>query len=168
MSMQPEQLKNLVVIPTLKKLESIIPFSTEAVDLLMMCSAHESKLGRYIRQTGYEYNDTGGAFGIYQMETATELDIFENFLAYRPQMQAVINEFSGHLMTDYEYSTAMARVHFYRVPQEIPKQTEFNTRDDYLMSLASYCKDHYNTSMGKAEAADYFNDYKELVENGAK
>ena len=163
--MCPNQLRELVVIPTLKKLDPVIPYSEEAVDLLMMTCAHESKMGKYIRQLGFCYGDLGGAFGIYQMETATEKDIYNNFLIYKPEIQALINEFHGHLMTDNEYATAMARLHYYREPEALPKKSNYTDIEVYLLSLARYCKKYYNTELGKAEVMDYYNDYKTFVLN---
>lgn len=124
----------------------------EAVDLLMMISAHESHLGTYLKQVG------GPALGVFQMEPATFSDIFENYLKYDRQM---LRRVSGYFVKNYDpepwemtwnlkVAIVMARVHFLRNPQKIPLDTEGQAR---------YAKKWWNTSEGKATADDYHKAY---------
>jgi hypothetical protein len=155
------QFKEHVVIPTLNYLDSEIPYSEEAVDLLMMTCAHESKGGTYLRQKGV----TGdiGAFGVYQMELATELDIENNFLRHRRFLSAqildMIPEYAVrngvHLIANLAYATAMARVHYWRVPEALPNKDDTN----YINQLGAYAKKYYNTHLGKATSSKYVTDY---------
>jgi hypothetical protein len=176
MGMCPNQLRKFIIEPTLNYLDPEIPYSDEAVDLLMMTAAHESKLGKYIRQIGYDLEDTGGAYGIYQMEGATEADIFNNFLIYYERLHNLLRGIhidvgilgTNKLMLDIVYATAMARVHYWRVPEALPKKSDYpEAYDKYLKALAKYAKKYYNTFSGKATWKDYYNDYKELVLNNA-
>ena len=155
MTMNAKQLRELVVRPTLEYLDPLIPYSKEAEDLLMMTAAHESHLGTYLKQVG------GPALGIYQMEPATHDDIWDNFLKYKiPLANAVtVDNIGGmydhsELITNLAYATAMARVHYWRVPEPLPKD---------LRGLAEYAKKHWNTELGKATAEDYYNAYNLLV-----
>lgn len=150
------QFRELVVVPTLKYLNlEMIPFSEEAVDLLALTAAHESKGGTYLKQIG------GPALGPYQMEPTTEEDIWENYLDYRPSLSARVFNMKGKspttplLATNFVYATAMARVHYFRVPSPLPKKEEEN----YLLKLAEYAKEHYNTHLGKATPEAYYNDF---------
>lgn len=154
-----KQFKDHVVIPTLKYLENEIPYSEEAVDLLMMTAAHESKGGKYLRQVGVP--DGIGAYGVYQMELETAEDIWINFLEYRSLGVFIEEIVSGScedsLITNLAYATAMARTHYYRVPQAIPTKSD----SGYLDKLGRYAKKYYNTPLGKATASKYVTDYLE-------
>lgn len=163
-----KQLRELVIQPTLKYLEPEIPYSEDAVELLLMTAAHESRLGTYLKQV------EGPALGIYQMEPATEQDIHANFLMYKKEIQRKIGEVRNHafmlyadpLSYDLAYATAMARVHYYRVPEALPKRVGIKHPDQkygWIKDMAVYAKRHYNTELGKATWEDYAEAYKQLV-----
>jgi len=163
MSISFHQFKEHVVIPTLKYLEDEIPFSDEAVDLLMMTCGHESKGGRFLRQVGV--GEGTGAYGVYQMELATHDDIWDNFIKYRKGggLSYFLNSTSGEstpadsLIMNLSYATAMARVHYWRVKEPLPSKEVGN----YLDNLGKYAKRYYNTHEGKATASKYVTDYLE-------
>ena len=154
------QFKEHVVVPTLKYLDSEIPYSEEAVDLLMMTCAHESVGGTYLRQGGM----TGrrGAFGVYQMELATAIDIDYNFLTHRPPLKERVESLRSdkltsrfEFLTNLAYATAMARVHYWRVAEALPSKDDA----DYMSKLGDYAKKYYNTHLGKATSMKYVTDY---------
>jgi len=151
--MMCQQVKDLVVVPTLKLLEGHIPYSESAVKLLLMTIAHESRRGEYLQQVD------GPALGIYQMELATAEDIEYNYLKFRPDLQEAVWSFAGgtqtlseDMATNLMYATAMARVHYYRVKEPLPPAYD-------VASLAKYAKAHYNTELGKATEHDYWDAY---------
>ena len=158
--MNAKQLRELVIRPTLEYLSPHIPYSETAVELLMMTAAHESHLGEYIAQVG------GPALGIYQMEHATFKDIWGNFLRYKVKLSLhladlVPDRSVGHgLVTDLVYATAMARVHYFRVPEALPEGCLQN--EETFRKLAAYAKKYYNTEAGKATEEDYYNAYMRL------
>jgi hypothetical protein len=161
------QFKEHVVVPTLKYLDSEIPYSEEAVDLLMMTCAHESRGGTYLRQKGM--TGTEGAFGVYQMEMATHRDIWVNFLHLRLGICSKVGRLSldvdlrkdysvdngEEMMWNLAYATAMARVHYWRVAEALPSKDD--TR--YMSKLGIYAKKYYNTHLGKATSSRYVTDY---------
>lgn len=156
--MNAKQLRELVIRPTLQYLSPAIPYSETAVELLMMTAAHESHLGEYIAQVG------GPALGIYQMEPATEKDIWDNYLNFRVTLCWRVDTFSceeeDELAWNLKYATAMARVHYFRVPEALPEgslQNEVTVR-----KLAAYAKKYYNTKAGKATEEDYYEAYMRL------
>ena len=162
MTINAKQFRELIVRPTLKYLEPEIPYSTEAEDLLVMTAAHESHLGTYLKQVN------GPALGVYQMEPATHSDIWENFLEYRDKLAWVVDDllterldedYSDSLVFDLRYATAMARVHYYRDKEAIPKEKDYPTRSEYIDALGAYAKRVYNTELGKATANQYVKDY---------
>ena len=148
MSIDIGQLTELVIVPTLKYLDPVIPFSNSAVKLLQMTACHESNCGQYLAQLG------GPALGIYQMEPATEEDIEVNYLAYRPLLDDKVLQTGKHLVTCLSYATAMARIHYYRDKEALP---------DDLIGLANYAKRVYNTEEGKATARDYYAAFEKYV-----
>lgn len=152
----PKQLRELIIQPTLRYLEPQINYSEDAVELLMMTAAHESHLGTYIQQV------KGPAQGIYQMEPSTEEDIHRNFLEYKDRIAqdiaglTLISEIGDELQGNLYYATAMARVHYYRVPEKLPSRHD-------VEGMAKYAKRFYNSKLGKATANDYAQAYRRLV-----
>ena len=112
-----------------------------AVRLLLGTAAQESAMGKYIRQLG-----GGPALGIFQMEPATEKDIWANYLSYRSHISQLIYAVTGRqgpapwLEWDLAYQIAMCRIHYLRVPEPLP-------RADWW-EMARYWKQHYNTPEG--------------------
>ena len=155
----PKDLKKHIIEPTLEYLNM---YSDSAVNLILGTAAVESDLGYYLRQKGSE-GDTG-AFGIYQMELATCDDIYDNYLKYRPELKSSIDsiltfaELGEPLIYNLQYATAMARVHYYRVPAPLPDP-------DDKVGLANYWKDHYNSHLGKGTPEKFLEKYETLVLN---
>jgi len=145
----PTQLRDLI-----SRVLQEIPngYSDDAVELLMMIAAHESKLGVHIRQVN------GPALGIFQIEPATHDDTWENgdscelnasLLGYDWECEHT----SDKLEWDIRYQIFMARQRLFMKPEAIPSKS---TPKD----MARYCKEHWNTVLGKASASDYLHDYK--------
>lgn len=160
-----KQLRELVIQPTLRYLDPEIPYSEDAVELLMMTAAHESHLGTYIAQVN------GPALGIYQMEPATEDDIFDNFLKFNYKLAVKIEYLKSDfyepvvpdLISNLVYSTAMARVHYYRVPEALPTRKAIKHPEaklDWIIDMAKYAKKYYNTELGKATWQQYADAYQ--------
>lgn len=147
--MNLEQLKTQVIEPVLHHLDL---HSKAAVNLLLGVCAVESDSGEYLVQL-----NSGPAKGIFQMEPATRKDIDNNFLKYRPVLRGLVRDYAvsglnldDQLVFNLAYAVAMARVHFYRVPDALPDH-------DDLIGLAGYWKKHYNTVLG-AGTVDHFID----------
>ena len=138
-------------------LEGLGLMSDDAVALLLGTAAQESRMGTYIKQVG-----GGPALGIFQMEPATEKDIWVNYLAYKSDLAEKVQEVTGvhgpsaHLYCNLSYQIAMARIHYLRVPQVLPN------RDD-VKGLASYWKNYYNTYLGAGKISEFEENYKEMV-----
>lgn len=131
--------------------------SAAAVNLLLGTAAQESRFGTYLRQIGQ-----GPALGVFQMEPATERDIWENFLRYKPGLAQKIKEATGasgpgqHLRWNLAYQIAMARVHYLRQPGTLPA-------DNDIAGLAAYWKQHYNTPLGKGTVEEFAANYRRYV-----
>lgn len=114
---------------------------------LIMAAAHESKMGRYLRQIG------GPARGVFQVEPATMTDNYDNFINARPALARQIREITGcdgpnleQLQYNPVYGAIHARLKLYRSPGEIPTDTPL---------IAEYLKQYYNSPDGAATANDY-------------
>ena len=146
-----KQFKDSVIHPTLFTLDREITWSASAMNLLLGTAIQESRL-TYLKQIG-----SGPALGIYQMEPSTHDDIWENFLAYRDDLSSLIEKSfrirnSEALVWDMGYATAMARVHYYRVPEALPDEGD-------VSKLATYWKRHYNTSEGRGTPLEFMEKY---------
>lgn len=131
--------------------------SPSAVSLLLGTCAQESRFGTYLQQRG-----TGPALGVFQMEPATERDIWENFLKYHQELVLVISHVTGvsgpgpYLRWNLAYQIAMARVHYLRKPGSLPEAND-------VPSLAAYWKQHYNTPRGAGTVAEFVENYRRFV-----
>jgi hypothetical protein len=131
--------------------------SPEAVDLLMGTSAQESHLGRYLFQVG------GPAKGVFQMEPATEEDIWGSYLGFRPSLSQAVTLVTGisgpdswALTTDLAYQIVMARIHYRRVKEPLPAVGD-------LEGQAKYWKKYFNTPGGKGHPEEYVQNYNRYV-----
>ena len=153
------QLRHEIIRPVLKHLDSVIPYSMAAENLLMGTCAQESRMGQFLVQL-----DNGPAKGIFQMEPATHNDIWDNFLKYRESMfmlvdglrPVVIPENTTELTGNFNYAAAMCRVHYYRVPMPLPPA-------ENIHQMANYWKLFYNTPEGKGTEAEFIHNYNRYV-----
>ena len=148
--MHPKQLKDLIIVPTLRHMDML---SEHAVTLLMGTAAQESRLGHYIAQI------QGPALGIFQMEPATEDDIWKNYIEYRPDIQRLIDYLApndglhNQLISNLSYATAMARLAYWRQNFDWPED---------LMDIPAYgriWKKFYNTPQGKGTVDEFVENY---------
>ena len=144
----PTQLRDLIT-RTLKQIPS--GYSSDAVKLLMMIAAHESDLGKYIKQVN------GPALGIFQIEPATHDDVWTNGdscevnasrLGYVWECDAT----SARLEYDLQYQILIARQKLFMISEPLP------SGDDEI-AMANYCKKYWNTDLGKATSEDYHDAY---------
>jgi hypothetical protein len=144
--------------------------SPAAVNLLLMTAAHESRCGRYLWQVG-----GGPAVGIYQHEPATLHDDVE-YLGRSRTLENIYGLFRAQglqsidgmpadvalrweVATNLSLATALARVHYWRVPEPLPPATD-------IRALAWYAKAYWNTWQGKANVVDYEIAYRYFFPRG--
>lgn len=146
-----KHLREYIIRPVL---QSLGVHSQAAEELLILTAAQESRMGYYLHQEG-----GGPALGIYQMEPATHDDIHDNFLAFKPAMQKAVmvhGSDAEHMIGNLWYATAMARMHYLRVPKALPAA-------DDVTGLAMYWKQWYNTPKGHGTVIQAVNAYESLV-----
>ncbi len=150
--MNTKQIKDLI-----ERILTILGMNSEsAVNLLLGTAAQESNF-KYIRQLGH-----GPALGIFQMEPATEHDIWNNYLIYKPKLADLICQITGHkqsgshLEWDLAYQIIMCRLHYRRVKEALPEPDDIN-------GLAKYWKVFYNTKNGKGTSDEFIENYKKYI-----
>lgn len=140
------QLRRLIY----SSLEPVGLYSAQAEELLVGTCAQESALGTYIRQIN------GPALGIFQMEPVTHDDIMRNYLAYNSRICSKVLGFisadANRMETDLRHATVMARLQYYRRPEQLPEV-------DDLDGQANYWKQWYNTPLGKGTVEEYKENY---------
>lgn len=158
--MDPRQVNDFIIVPVLRRLDPVIPYSEAARRLLLGTAAHESGGFRFIDQkTNGPGDPPGPAYGIFQMEDATYRDCWERFLAGRGALSLLIRGERGvtpegisALHGNHNYAAAMARAQYYRKPPPLPAA-------DDLEGLARYWKIHWNTHLGDGTVAEWLMHY---------
>lgn len=153
MSFNKDQLREKIKA-VLTYLDPEIPYSDTAVELLMLTCAQETHLGKYLKQV------RGPARGIFQIEPATEKDMFRTLSQRHGAIRAKISELmfqtEGKGFTNMElnlaYQIAMARYFYYRVPKALPAND--------IVSMATYWKKYFNTYLGKGKVIEAIDNYK--------
>lgn len=133
-------------------------YSEAAVNLLLGTAAQESRFGTYFQQV------KGPALGVFQMEPKTAMDIKMNYLYPRKKLNLrVINLCSQkYYGKDFElefnlaYQIIMARLHYWRRPEPLPKA-------DDVWGLAKYYKKFFNSYKGKATIEEFVRNYERFV-----
>ena len=121
-----------------------------AAERLMMGTAAVESGFRSIRQLG-----NGPALGFFQVEPQTRNDIHVHYLAFHQSMKERVADLQipslpldRQLIVNLAYSTAIARLVYFRRPEPLPE-----AEDD--KGLAAYWKQHYNTPLGKGTEAKF-------------
>lgn len=164
--MLADHLRKYIIVPTLKFLGDKY-LSDSAINLLLGTAAQESHLGEYLHQIN------GEACGIYQIEEDTHSDLFENYLQFNnailekilkllinfiePSFGMPCQFHEENLIGNLYYSTAIARLLYYRHPAFLPKA-------DDIEGLAKYWKKYFNTHLGKGTVEEFIENYHRFVE----
>lgn len=138
-----QQLRELIIKPALQDLQM---YSEEAEELLVFTCAVESGGGTYIKQIN------GPALGIYQMEPTTFFDIWQHYITHKNDLfLKLITQFAcasfpteDRLVWDLRFATAMARIHYARIPEPFPSAKD-------TLGVWEYYKSYYNTDQGVSE-----------------
>ena len=149
--MKAVQIKDLVIIPALEKIEL---YSPEAVTLMLGTACVESQCGEYLQQV-----PSGPALGIFQM--ATYEDLIKNYLDFRPDLKARVMALycegmsaKQNLTCNLLFQAAVCRLIYLRVSEKIPND---------LAGMANYWKKYYNTSKGKGTPEKFIEAYERYV-----
>ena len=91
----------------------------------------------------------GPALGFFQMEPNTAIDIWDNYVMYRPKYRDKLYALGFDegalefcLLSNIGLQAAFCRLHYRRVPSALPKAND-------LEEQAKYWKVYYNSHLGK-------------------
>lgn len=134
-------------------------YSDAALNLLLGTAAQESLFGTHIRQL-----ESGPALGVFQMEPATEEDIWENYLSSRYYRRAAMVKIcgvfsfvnNGALEWNLAYAICMTRLFYRRIKEPFPDAQD-------IKGFAQYWKKYYNTSVGKGTVEEFIHNYNKYV-----
>lgn len=151
------QFRSFIVEPVLSLLRN---YSKNAEELLVFTCAAESLGGTYLHQV------KGNALGIYQMEPATYTDIWVNYIHSRSHLATLMAMHFGcnripqpeRLIYDLHFATAMSRIHYLRVTENIPDPKD-------VEGLFDYYKKYYNTEKGKSKKDNAIKLYEKFIQS---
>ena len=125
--------------------------SEDAVKLIYETAVTESGNFKYLKQMGQ-----GPALGFTQLEPDTIDDLYNNFIVHRKELDRVFGWLGYNLKaihnkqfiipSNIALQIAFTRIHYWRVPESIPKSLELR---------AQYWKTYYNTPLGKGTVEHY-------------
>jgi len=129
------------------------PFATDnAVELLMLTAAAETRCGRWLWQVTPGGQFTKHAYGLFQMEEAGYKETTSALQRYKPSFIVPPRE---RLITDLRLAIWTARCYYLRFIEPIPHYKN-------VQHLAKYWKKYWNTEhgAGTAEGAEQkYNEY---------
>ena len=149
----PRHLLDFVILPVLTHMEDKCINSSSG--LLLGIAAVETLCGRYLKQ-----HHNGPAMGIFQVESSTEHDLFDNYLSHKPALKQKINSFkTSHKNLDsisnLAYQVAIARANLYRIPEPLPSEKD-------VLAMGLYWKKYWNTHLGAGTVDDFVLKYPEI------
>ena len=118
-------------------------YSKDAIDLVYKTGNAETGY-RHLKQMG-----GGPAIGFWQVEPATLIDIMDNYVKYRPELEKRLkslgfsrNDIETRVMSNIALQAVFCRLKYKRDRYALPKAND-------LEAQAKYWKRVYNTHLGK-------------------
>ncbi len=118
-------------------------YSKDAVDLVYKTGNAETGY-RHLKQMG-----GGPAIGFWQVEPATLIDIMDNYVKYRPELEKRLkslgfseSDMETRVMSNIALQAVFCRLKYKRDKYALPKSSD-------LKGQAEYWKRVYNTHLGK-------------------
>ena len=156
--MNPQDVKDYIVIPTLHAISEFIPESLSAELLVLGTAAQESNF-YYLDQT---VRGPGPAYGIFEMEAETHNSHLA-WLKQKPDFWKLVQTYQvEHLDNCLEmvgnlyYACIMCRIHYWRKTENLPSASD-------IYALGSYWKRHYNTYIGKGTVEEFVKNYNKFI-----
>jgi hypothetical protein len=156
MSIDVSQFINYVIKPSLKQIDLYAP-NSEQIVLGTFCQ--ESHLCTYLKQVG-----GGPALSGAQIEPATYSSMMNDFLAYKPDLEAKILRVCGfskmppaeELITNLKFSVIMCRVRYLWVAHALP---DFGD----IMGQGKYWAKYYNGNPVTGIPQNYVDNFNNLA-----
>lgn len=155
MGLCPEDLRDLVIRPTLKYLDQ---YSLSAETLLLGTAAVESGLGYELKQS------QGRGLGVYHINPRAHQLLWDQYLAKQPELASKVRGLASQheflknphfeLATNLRYATAIAWLIYARKDQALPDASD-------LPAMAKYWHRHFH-SRPNAPLEAYINRYNAI------
>jgi len=138
MAIDSQQFRLLVVRPVLYQLDPEIRYSPVAEELLMFTVAHESDMGRYLKQLG-----GGPALSVFMIEKPTFNWLFNSVLTRPaepkvnwPNIRLKVHDITtkgthDETIWNLQFATAIARLRYFVVKEPLPATTSAQALGDY-------------------------------------
>ena len=136
------------------EMNEVIPYSENAVNLLLGTCAQETFFGTFLHQI------RGPGEGAYSMEPNTGKDIWANWLMERYQVRLALTRACGvlshhnnnALRWNLKYSTIMARIEYRRFKDPLPPAND-------PRALGAYWDIAYNRNPNKGTIEEFVGNY---------
>jgi hypothetical protein len=107
----------------------------------------------------------GPALGLFQMETATHDDCWNNYLNFRTRLSDRVKQTldpgqearATTMKVNDRYAAAMCRVRYMRVAAALPAGND-------IEAMANYWKEHYNTPLGAGTPEEFLSKWPQYVD----
>lgn len=132
-------------------------WSVAAENLLLGTAVQESGLRHLCQLHDHPSRE------FFQIKPETDAEIHENFLVLHPGLAAKIHALlapkpshAEQLTTNLAYATAIARIVYYRCPEQLPDAQN-------IAALAHYWKRHFNKDEGRGSIPAFILNFKEFI-----
>lgn len=160
MSDEQRSLARALLVDAIRPALATIDNGGAAVEQLLLGTATQESMLIYRQQLG-----GGPALGLFQMETVTHDDCWDNYLRFRPSLATLVRQTLGPgeqatamtMKTNDRYAASMCRIRYVRAPAPLPPAND-------VRALAYYWKQYYNTPQGKGMPTEFIAKWSEFVD----
>jgi hypothetical protein len=144
---------------TLEKASSYCDVYLGLADKLVLGTGAKESHYKKIRQIGYGYGQSGGAFGYLQIEEFTATRVLAFFEKYYPKLWKHVTDIMWscslklNLMHNLPFAILICRGAYLSINRPLP------ARDD-VAGMAAYWKKYYNTKRGKGTEEEFIANYE--------
>jgi len=152
------QLIDYVIKPSQKMIDL---YSRDSEELVLGTAAQESGLGTYLHQLG-----GGPALSMFQIEPVTYWSMWNDFLAYKPDLKTKILSSCGYatvphedfMITNLMYAAMMCRIRYFWVSEKLPAFGD-------IEGQGAYWAKYYNGNPVNGVAGHYVDSFNHYVGN---
>src|SRR5262250_1126344 len=129
--------------------------------LLLVTAIQESPVNTLIHR---QQLGGGPALGLFQMETATHDDCWNNYLKFRTELANRVKQtldpgqeaVAATMKVNDRYAAAMCRIRYLRAPGALPAAND-------TAAMANYWKQNYNTPLGAGTPQEFLSKWPQYV-----
>lgn len=167
--MKASECRTFVIEPVLNKLDL---YSESAVIIMLGTAAKETHMGEYLRQKGFDYKSDNGAYGIFQIEQATEKACLKwlRDRSNKHKYKTILSKIEGmkfasfmytakdNLIANLYYQAAICRIVYLSISEPLPHH-------DDIREIGRYWNDYYNRNDEHGTVDEFVECYNKYVLN---